>query len=444
MPETKKNCDLLLTAQYVLTQDRMTPPAQNAGVVVAGGRILAVGETEELRRAYAPARTLDLGESLIMPGLINAHTHASMTLLRGFADDLPLMTWLTEHIFPMEKRLDANLIALGAKLACAEMCRFGVTAFQDMYLAENAVFEAVEKTGLRMLGGEAVFAFPSTGYKTEDEAFALIREQAAAWRGHPRIRVAVMPHAVYTTSPALLVRCRDLADELDLPLHIHLGETVQESADCLKAHGQRPLGYCRDLGLLTPRATVAHAVDMSEEELDALAECGAVVAHCPRSNMKLASGVAPVPGMLDRGTPVGLGTDGAASSNNLNLFAEMTAAALLHKVASRDPVAVPARSALDMATLGGAAALHWPELGALRAGGPADLIAVDLATPNMLPEHTPVSNLVYAATGLEVRLTMVEGEILYQDGKYDRIDLPALRAEVKEAVAKLRQDSGKN
>ncbi len=416
----------------------MTPLLRDGGVAVKDGRILAVGNAADLRRIYAPDRALDLGESLVMPGLINAHTHASMTLLRGFADDLPLMTWLTEHIFPMEKRLDRDLIALGATLACAEMTRFGVTAFQDMYLGESAVFEAVKKTGLRMLGGDVVFAFPSISYASEDEAFDLIRGQAAALRDNSRIRTAIMPHAVYTTSPALLVRCRDMADELDLPLHLHLGETESESAECFKQHGKRPLAYCRDLGLLTPRVTVAHAVDLTEEELDTLAESGSVVAHCPRSNMKLASGVAPVPGMLARGISVGLGTDGAASSNNLNMFAEMTAAALLHKVASRDPVVVPARTALDMATHGGAAALHWPELGALRAGGPADLIAVGMCSPNMLPEHAPVSNLVYAATGLEVRLTMVEGEILYQDGVYSRIDLPALREEVKEAVAKLR------
>ncbi len=441
MPESKKTCDLLLTAQYVLTQDRMSPPSRDAGLALKDGRILAVDGAEELRRAYAPARTIDLPDCLIMPGLINAHTHASMTLLRGFADDLPLMTWLNEHIFPMEKRLNADLIALGATLACAEMARFGVTAFQDMYIIEDAVFAAVEKTGLRMLGGEVVFSFPSLPYATEEEAFALVREQAARWRGHPRVRVAVMPHAVYTTSPPLLLRCRDLADEMDIPLHIHLGETASESAACLKEHGKRPVAYCRDLGLLSPRATVAHAVDLTEEELDMLAESGAAVAHCPRSNMKLASGVARVPDMLARGIPVGLGTDGAASSNNLNLFAEMSAAALLHKVANRDPVVVPARIALDMATLGGAAALHRPELGALRAGGPADLIAVDLTAPNMLPEHTPASNLVYAATGAEVRLTMVEGEILYQDGKYSRIDMAALREEIKEAIARLRAES---
>ena len=437
MPNTQKACDLLLTAQYVLTQDHMTPLAHNAGVVIKNGRILAVGQTDDLRRAYAPTRSIDLGNSLIMPGLINAHTHAPMTLLRGFADDLPLMTWLTEHIFPMEKRLDKNLVALGATLACAEMTRFGVTAFQDMYLLESAVFDAVDKTGLRMLGGDVVFAFPSLSYNNEEEAFDLIREQAVRWRGHTRIRVAVMPHAIYTTNPALLIRCRDLADELDLPLHLHLAETPSESAACLNDHGKRPLAYCRDLELLSARATVAHAVDLTEEELDSLAETGAVVVHCPRSNMKLASGIAPVPGMLDRGIAVGLGTDGAASSNNLNMFAEMSMAAMLHKVATGDPVTVPARKALDMATLGGAAALHWPELGALRAGGPADLVAVDLTTPNMMPEHTPASNLVYAATGLEVRLTMVEGEILYKDGVYSRIDMPALRQEVREAVQRL-------
>ncbi|MDR3073510.1 MAG: amidohydrolase family protein, partial [Deltaproteobacteria bacterium] len=274
--------------------------------------------------------------------------------------------------------------------------------------------------------------------RTEDEAFALVREQAARWKNHPRIRLSVAPHAVYTTTPALLARCRDAAEELDLPVHIHLAETRTETDDCLKAHGKRPLAYCAGIGLLTKRTTIAHGVVLDDGELDILAQSGACVAHCPRSNMKLASGVARVPAMLDRGIPVALGTDGAASSNNLNMFQEMSVAALLHKAESLDPAVLPAQTVLALATLGGAAALHWPGLGEIRRGGPADIIAVDMTPPNMQPAHSPASNLVYAATGGEVRLTMAAGEVLYKDGEYRKIDREALRAALGATLRKLR------
>lgn len=430
-------CTTILTAHYLLTQAE-SPVVRDAAVAVSGGTVAAAGRREDVLGAFVPETLLDMGESLLMPGLVNAHTHASMTLLRGVADDLPLHAWLTEHIFPREKKLDADLIGLGAALACAEMTRFGVTAFADMYLAENAVFEAVEKTGLRMLGGEAVFAFPSPGYSSEDEAFSLLHEQAARWKNHPRVKVAVMPHAVYTTTPALLARCRETAEELGLSLHIHLAETENETEECLKRHGLRPLAYAASMGVVTEKATLAHGVVFDDDELDALAASGAAVVHCPRSNMKLSSGVARVPAMAARGVPVALGTDGAASNNNLNMFQEMTFAALLHKVRENDPTALPARKVLAMATSGGAAALHWPGLGEIAEGGPADVIAVDMTPPNMRPVHSPTSNLVYAATGSEVRLTMVGGEVLYKDGVYTRIDMDELAAGVREAAARLR------
>lgn len=429
-------CSTVITAHYLLTRAE-SPVIHNGAVAVRDGKILAAGERESLLAAYSPTHTINMGESVIMPGLVNAHTHASMTLLRGIADDLPLLTWLTEHIFPKEKQLDPYLIGLGATLACAEMARFGITAFADMYLAENAVFETVEKTGLRMLGGEGIFAFPSPGYATEDEAFALLREQAARWKNHARIRVAVMPHAVYTTNPVLLARCRDTAEELGLSIHIHLAETINETEECIKAHGQRPLAYCTSLGLMTANTTLAHGIVFTEEELDLLAASGTKVVHCPRSNMKLASGIARVPEMLAKNISVALGTDGAASSNNLNMFQEMSFAALLHKVNAMEPTALPARQILSMATENGAKALHWQGLGEIAPGNHADIIAVSMEEPNMRPAHSPTSNLVYAATGSEVRLTMVEGEVIYKDGEYMTIDMPGLYAKVREAAFRL-------
>lgn len=430
-------CTAIITAHYLLTQAD-APVIRDGAVAVLGGAVLAAGTRESVFAAYSSPEILDMGESLIMPGLINSHTHASMTLLRGIADDLPLLTWLTEHIFPREKKLDPYLIGLGATLACAEMARFGITAFADMYLAENAVFEAVEKTGLRMLGGEVIFAFPSAGYNTEDEAIALLREQAARWKNHPRIRVAVMPHSLYTTTPSLLSRCRDAAGELGLPVHIHLAETMSETEECLKTRGKRPLAYCASLGLLGKETTIAHGVVFDDNELALLAESGAKVVHCPRSNMKLASGIARVPEMAARKIPLALGTDGAASSNNLNMFQEMTFAALLHKVNENDPTALPARKILSMATTGGAEALHWQGLGELAPGSCADLIAVDMTLPHMRPAHSPTSNLVYAGTGSEVRLTMVGGDVIYKDGEYATVDISKLCEEVRNAAERLR------
>ena len=435
--DTTLSCSTIITAKYLL-HHALKPIVRDAAIAVKDNRVLAFGEEAQILQQYQAENRLTMGDVLLMPGLVNAHTHASMTLLRGVADDLPLLTWLTEHIFPREKKLDAASIALGAELACAEMTRFGVTAFADMYLAENAVFEAVESSGLRMLGGEAIFAFPSPGYATEDEAFALLHEQAARWKDHPRIRVAVMPHAVYTTTPGLLTRCRETADALGLPIHMHLAETQHETDECLKTHGKTPLRYCVDLGLVTERTTLAHGVIFDDEELDTLAANGACVAHCPRSNTKLASGIARIPAMLAKGIPVALGTDGAASSNNLNMFQEMALAALLHKVNSEDPTAVAAQTALAMATLNGAQALHWKGLGEITPDGPADIIAVDMTPPNMQPVHSPASNIVYAATGAEVRMTMVDGKVLYKDGEYTCLDVDRIFAKAHDTANKLR------
>ena len=429
-------CDRIVTAQYLLTQAQSEPQREKA-VAVANGLVLAIDTPQVLQEKFQAQEMLDFGTSILMPGLVNAHTHASMTLLRGMADDLPLLDWLNNHIFPMERKLDAELIGIGAMLACAEMTRFGVTTFADMYLVQDAVFRAADKAGLRMLGGEAVFLFPSPGYSNLDEAFALIHEQAKRWKNHPRLRMAVMPHAVYTTNAALLERCRDTAETLGLPIHIHLAESSSEVAACVAANGTTPLRYCLARGIINERTFIAHGVHFDDEELDLLASSGASVVHCPRSNMKLASGVARVPEMLKRGINVALGTDGAASSNNLNITAEMYAAALVHKGFGPDPTRMPAHTVLAMSTENGARAIGWPELGRITEGGPADIIAIDLTAPHMQPVHSPISNLVYAATGTEVRMTMVAGEVLYKDGIFHKIDMEEVSEAVTEAIQRL-------
>ncbi|MDR1489703.1 MAG: amidohydrolase [Desulfovibrio sp.] len=428
IPQPLPDCDLLLTADLALTQDSGRRVLEKAAVAVRDGRIAALGSPDELAH-LRPRERLDLGRALIMPGLINAHTHCPMTFFRGLADDMPLEEWLTRYIFPNEQRLTAEITEIGALIGCAEMTRFGCTAFADMYLFEDSVAAAADKSGLRVLLGEAIFSFAtpaSPGYEATHEK---VRAQVLRYKDHSRLRVAVAMHSVYATGADALRASVGLAAELGLPLHIHLSETGREVRDCLEANGLRPLAYCRELGLVGPSTTFAHCVMLDEEELDELAASGAKVAHNPCSNMKLASGVAPVPAMLRRGILPGLGTDGAASNNSLNLFMEMRACALLHKVHSQDPMVCTAQEVLDMATLGGAAALGWPELGKLVPGGPADLIALDLTSPNHLPVHNPASLPAYSACGQEVRLCMVEGRILYKDGAYLALDYPSLIGE---------------
>ncbi|MDR2488775.1 MAG: amidohydrolase [Desulfovibrio sp.] len=423
-------CDLLVTADVMLTQDDERRVVDDAAVAVTAGRIAALGSRGQLS-GFIPAQTLHLGRALLMPGLINAHTHVAMTFFRGLADDLPLMQWLMQYIFPREKRLTADIVELGALLGCAEMIRTGTTAFLDMYLIEDAVTSAVDASGLRCVAGEGIFAFPSPAYGTAEEGLALVEAQTRRWQGHSRIRTAITPHTVFTTTPRILEDCRDLARKLGLPLHMHLAETPEETDTCLATHGKRPLAYCRELDLIGPDVTFAHVVDVTEEELDMLAANGVRVVHNPKSNMKLASGVAPVAGMVARGMLPGLGTDGAASNNSLNMFGEMSACALLHKVYSRDPTVLPARTVLDLATRGGAASMGWPELGRLITGGPADMLALDLCSPNFQPLHDLTSHLVYAASGYELRLSMVEGNILYHDGRWMTLDYPLLLSETR-------------
>jgi len=433
-------CDLLLYAAHILcrTQAGVLHTLADSAVAVTGGVISALGPRAELAAQHQARRELNLGNVLLLPGLINAHTHASMTIFRGLADDLPLMEWLAGHIFPLEQRLTKRLVYLGALLGCAEMIRTGTSAFQDMYLMEDEVCRAADTAGLRCLAGEGIFAFPTPGIPRPETAPDRVREQAARWKSHPRIRIAVMPHSVYTTNPDILRACMELAEELDLPLHIHLAESAAESARCMEMHGKRPIPYCRDLGLLSPRAGLAHVVDAEEEELDMLAQSGVCVVHNPSSNMKLASGAAKVPAMLARGIRLALGTDGAAANNRLNMFTEMGRAALLHKVEGRDPSLCPAGKILDAATIGGASALGDARLGSLAVGLPADIIALDLDSPNLQPMYSPVSHAVYAATGMETRMTMVDGEILYLDGKFTRFSYPDLLAEVQEIQKEIR------
>lgn len=431
---TPTPCDTLLRAGHVLTQNAGREALTDAGIAMQSGTVLAVGPWAEVAAAHQAAEVMELPRCLVLPGLVNAHTHASMSIFRGVADDLPLMEWLTKHIWPREQKLTPEIIHLGALLACAEMIRTGTTCLCDMYLVEDETARAVDASGLRGVLGEGLFVFPSPAYDTVEQAFALVEAFAERWRGHPRVRLCMAPHAPYTTNPDILTRSHALAKRENAVWNIHLAESARETAEALEQLGKRPLAYLDGLGVVDEHTLLAHGVDLNDDELALLAERGASVVHCPQSNMKLASGIARTQAMLEAGVNIALGTDGAASNNGLNMFGEMKAAALLQKVATMDPTAISAGQALDMATLGGARALGWPELGRLEPGSAADLVALDLDAPNLTPMYNADSHAVYAATGHEAVMTMVAGKVLYRDGKYETLDYEALLKEA-EAVA---------
>ena len=430
-------CDTLLTASVLASQNDTRDILREAALAITDGRVTDLGPAADLAARYQPATRLDLGDALVLPGLVNTHTHAAMTLFRGLCDDAPLASWLTDHIWPAEARLDAAAVRLGTRLACAEMLASGTTCFLDAYLFVDAVADAAEASGMRAVLCQGVFEIENAGFKTVDAAFASAGVLADRLADHKRLRAAIFPHAVYTCSAETLTRCADFARDRDLLLSTHAAETAGENADCQQANGARVVPYLERLGLLGPKTLLAHGVALDAEDIARLAATGTAVAHCPKSNMKLGSGIAPVAALREAGVTVALGTDGAASNNALNLFSEMQTAALLQKVAACDPTTFSADAALDAATRSGADALGWPELGRLVVGGPADLCALDLTRPQLAPGFDPVSDAVYAAGGGEVACTMVAGRVLYRDGTFPGLDYPALLAAFKATAARL-------
>ncbi|NDV19182.1 amidohydrolase family protein [Pseudodesulfovibrio sp. JC047] len=431
-------CDLLVRADIIVTQDAERRVLHDAGVAITDGLVVAVAEYPHLEATYRPTQRLDMGGKMLMPGLVNGHTHLPMTLFRGFADDLPLMEWLEKHIWPVETQLTDELLEIGANIGCCEFIRTGCTTFLNGYFNEYVTGNAAYDTGLRAVLGEGFFHFPSPHFPTAEDCWQTIRALDARYEGNERIRTAVTPHAAFTVNPDELQASFELAEALDVPWQVHLAESPAETTLCLEKHGKRPVELLRSLGLLTARTTLHHCVDITDDEIAALADNAVNVVHNPASNLKLCSGVSPVQKMIEAGVTVGLGTDGASSNNQLNMFRDMALAALIGKVRHNDASAMSAQTVLDMATVNSAQCLGWPELGRIEAGCPADMIALDLASPNLVPMFSPVSHAVYAATGMEVCMTMVAGEILYLYGDFRTIDMQALKRNAFRAVEWVR------
>lgn len=416
--------ELVIHAEWILPLEPADAVLADHAVAIRDGDIISVLPRQEALTLDCAER-VDLPGHALIPGLVNAHGHAPMSLLRGVADDLPLMPWLEEHIWPAEQaHASADFVRDGAALAMAEMLLAGTTTFSDMYYFPNVVADLAQETGMRCQLAAPVLDFASPWGSGPDEYISKCLALRDECRNRDRLQVAFGPHAPYTVSESVLERLATYAAELDMPVHMHLHETPAEVLNAVEATGERPLDTLRRIGLLGPRTQCVHMTDLGTQDIAALVETGAHVVHCPQSNMKLASGTCPVTRLLEAGVNVALGTDGAASNNDLNLFNEMHTAALLAKLHDNNPSALPAATALHSATLGGARALGLEHrIGSIAPGKAADLVALDLSGPSTQPLYNPVSQIVYACNGSQVNHVWVAGQCLLHDRRLTTLDL---------------------
>lgn len=434
-------CDVLLTNATVLTMDEHFTRHDPGAVAITADSIVALGPEAA---AYTAAEVVDCAGRVVMPGLVNAHTHVPMTLLRGLADDLRLDVWLLGYMMPVEREfVNPDFVQLGTSLACAEMIRSGVTTFADMYYFEAAVAEAAAQAGLRALCGQTVLKFPTPDAGSYEDSLALAREFILEWRGHPLILPAVAPHAPYTCTVEILQACAELALELDVPIHTHVSETLLEVENSRRDHGMPVVPWAKKQGIFEAKVLAAHCVHIDEGEMRTLKHAGAGVAHNPSSNLKLASGVAPVAEMLTVGLNVGIGTDGPASNNDLDMFTELHLAAILAKGITGDPTTLPARQALAMATRTGARALHLGHVtGSLEVGKRADLIVLDLDVLHNQPQFSRdpngiYSQIVYAAKSTDVQSVMVNGRWLMRDRRLLTVAEPDLQQAARDYARRI-------
>jgi 5-methylthioadenosine/S-adenosylhomocysteine deaminase len=435
------SCDLLLTSAHVLTMDERFTAYESGWIAIEGGKIVAVGDA---MAQFQAVETIDCRGRVVMPGFVNAHTHAPMTLLRGLADDLRLDVWLMGYMMPVERQfVRPDFVSLGTKLACAEMIRSGTTCFADMYYFEQSVAEAAAAAGLRALCSQTVLKFPTPDAASYEDSLAAAREFILRWKGHALVAPAIAPHAPYTCTVEILRACAELAVDLDVPLHIHLSETALEVEQSRREHGMPVVPWVKKQRLFDARVLAAHCVHVDEGEIRTLKDAGAGVAHNPTSNLKLGSGVAPVAKMLELGVNVGIGTDGAASNNDLDMFEETRLAALVAKGMTGDPTALPARLALAMATRIGAQAVHLGGVtGSLEPGKRADLIVVDLDRTHNIPRFgrdpgAVYSQLVYAAKSTDVVDVMCDGRWLMRDRRLLTLDEEDLQAAARDAARRI-------
>lgn len=439
----KQAADLIVSGAYVVTMDADKRVLRDSAIAVKDGVIVAIGADADIRAQYSASEMISGENRALLPGFVNGHTHTSMVLFRGMADDLPLMEWLQKYIFPMEGRyVDEALIEAGTSLACYEMIQSGTTSFVDMYFYPDVIAAVVEKCGMRAIVSAPMIDFPSPGFKGWDDSYAAGVEYVKRWKGkHPRITPALAPHAPYTVSPEHLKQAFDTAKELGVPVSIHVSEDKSELDGIQERYGATPIDHLEKAGMLDTPTIAAHVVWPTESEIKKLATSKVGAIHNPTSNMKTGAGVAPVPAMLEAGVKVGLATDGAASNNNLDMWEELRLAALIHKGVSRNPEALPAIDALNMATKGGAEAAGFPaDVGSLEVGMKADFIQVALDRPHLSPLYDIVSHLVYAANSADVVTNVVDGKVLMKDRQVLTLDKGEVLAAVEAIASKIRAD----
>jgi len=432
--------DLRIVNGTVLTMAPGQEPI-SGGVVCSGGGLISYAGLADDAPEPGDEQVIDAGGCVVLPGLVNAHTHLAMTLFRGYADDMGLQEWLEDWIWPAESRLSPEDVYWGSLLGACEMLRAGVTCFNDMYhMPEQAVQAAID-SGIRACPSGVMLGFLPNAEQLLEEAVDFVGELKE--QAHPRIHPMLAPHAIYTCPDEMLLKVGEGAVEAGVPIHIHLCETAAEVQDSYDEHSASPIEHLNVLGLLDIPMLAAHCVHLSEADIALLAEKKVGIAHCPTSNMKLASGFAPVPELLEAGALVGLGTDGCASNNNLDMLEEAHLAALLHKVHSADPTVIPAGTALAMATRLSAQALGLGDIiGTLEVGKRADIILVDMSSPHLQPPRDPISHLIYAAHGSDVKTTIVEGQIAMNDGEVFTIDEAEAIARATECAARVADTDG--
>lgn len=437
----------ILTNGIVVCMDAGFRIIQNGAVAIKDDKIAAIGPAAEIAKNHTADETLDCAGCAIMPGLINCHTHVPMTLLRALADDLRLDVWLYGYMLPVEQKfVSPEFVRLGAQLACAEMIRSGVTTVNDMYYFEDHIAEAIAGAGMRALASQSVMQFPTPDASSADDSLEMVEKFIQKWKGHPLITPVIAPHAPYTCSGPLLHQCAEIAIKYDVPLHIHISETAQEVEDCKRDHAMPVVNWVKKNGLLEAKVICAHCVWIDRNEMRALKNAGATISHNPAANLKLASGIADVQGMLETGLHVGIGTDGPASNNDLDHFEEMRLVALLAKGSTRNPVVVPARTALAMATIEGAHCLHMGDVtGSLEVGKRADVIVLDMQKLHNTPYFAAIgrdanaiyTQIVYASKASDVRDVFVNGKALMRDRNLLTLDEAAIRAKSNEVARQI-------
>jgi len=438
-----READLMISGSVLLTVDGQDRQIDRGTVVIKGDTIADIGPREEILSQYSCRQEIHKPYGLIMPGLINCHTHAAMTCFRGIADDMELMDWLNNYIFPAEaKNVDPELVYWGSLLACAEMVRSGTTTFSDMYLFEEETAQAAKESGMRCLIGEVLFDFPSPNAKSPTEGLAYSRQLLSKWDSDPLVNIIIEPHALYTCSQDLLEDAKLLADEFQVPYAMHLLENKAEVLQLNeKLGGISATAFLKKIGYLTERFFAFHCVCMDEQDIALFADHGCKVVHNPESNMKLASGAAPVSSMLKRGVVVGLGTDGCASNNNLNMFEEMDTAAKLEKVVRLDPTAMSARIVVRMATCDGAKVLGMDDqVGSIEIGKKADIILIDMRKPHLTPMYNTYSHLVYTVCSQDVDTVIIQGRVVMLGKKLQTIDEEEAMDRVNRIAVRIREN----